>query len=505
MHDHDHDHDHHHDENVDDGTDEDNVLYKMENIKLVSVGIDIGSSGTQVIFSLLKLKRAAKDLSSRFVVVSRDSIYRSPVTLTPYIDSEKIDDQAIGKIVGDAYTEAGIKPDEVHTGAVILTGEAIRRHNARAIADVLAVEGGQFVCASAGHNMEALLAAYGSGASHESYERECRILNIDIGGGTTKLAIVEKGRVVETAAVHIGGRLIAYDENNRITRLEPGGAFIAEKAGIPLQLGDILEPEALGKITSWMAQAIVDIIQNEQSDSPLMELYLTAPLKNVGKIEGVLFSGGVGEYVYGREQRSFGDLGKMLGHALMLKGATGEIPWPLLPAKECIRATVVGASEFSVQVSGNTLYLSNESLIPKKNLQVLKPSYELKGPIDSISLARSIREHYEAFDLIEGESEVALAFQWVGEPSYVRVSAFAEGLVEALSQTIKNKKPIYVVLDGDLARTVGSILKEEFHVQNDLLTIDSITLQDFDYIDIGQLLQPSGTIPVTVKSLIFQL
>src|SRR5258705_2930378 len=212
------DHDHDHFEFDDDGTLEQNPIWLQDHVTLVSVGIDIGSSGTQVIFSRINLRRYGEDLTSRYYVVSRETLYQSPVALTPYSSEERIDDDGIKRIISDAYQAAGLDPANIDTGAVILTGEALRRENAEGIAKLLSEQGGDFVCATAGHHMESMLAAYGSGASKASHEGDKRILNIDIVGGTTKLAIVEKGFVTATAAVHIGGRLQVVDEKGSIVR-----------------------------------------------------------------------------------------------------------------------------------------------------------------------------------------------------------------------------------------------------------------------------------------------
>lgn len=513
SHAHEHGHAHHHDndhvhfsDDHDDQPDErleDNALWINDHISLNSVGIDIGSAGTQVIFSRINLRRMGEDLSSRYFIVSRESLYRSPVVLTPYASAERIDDTQVGKIIADAYAASGLTAEQVDTGVVILTGEAIRRRNARAIGELLAAQGGEFVCATAGHNMEARLAACGSGAAQASFDRNQRLLNIDIGGGTTKLAVVEHGRVLETAALHIGGRLVVVDDNGRIARLDPGGQELAKLLGFTWNLGDTVTPEQVQRLTEWMAQAIVTAVQVRPLPAEIKRLFLTPVLQTVSGIEGVMFSGGVAEYVYEREQRDFGDLGKRLGEALRRKIGPGGFPWPLLPAGECIRATVVGASEYSVQVSGNTIYLSSPALLPRKNLQVLRPGYEFGTTVDPEALARAIRKHFSGFDLTEGEDEVALAFNWRGAPSYGRLAAFARGLQQGLSNTIRRRKPIFIVLDGDVAQTVGAILREECGIESDILVVDGISLQDFDFVDLGRKLEPSHTVPVTIKSLVF--
>lgn len=484
---------------------ENNGLWLADNIHLKSVGIDIGSAGTQVIFSFLHLQRKGEDLSSRYIVVARETIGCSPVYLTPYLDDEKIDSEALGKIISSSYRQAGLNPKDIDTGAVILTGEAIRRENAQAIGDMLAAQGGHFVCAIAGHNMEAQLAAYGSGAARLSHQQGLRILNVDIGGGTTKLAVVENGRVVETAALYLGGRLVVFDEKQRIIRLDPGGKNIAELLGFSWRIGAFVDQNEMKEITSWMAEAILTAIMIRPLPEEIEKMFLTAVLQQVDHLDGVMFSGGVGEYVYNREKKDFCDLGKLLGQKLRRKIANGRLPYPLLTGGECIRATVVGASEHSVQVSGNTIYISNPDMLPLKNLQVLRPEYELTGSIEPHKIAQSIRDRYISFDLAEDEADVVVAFRWHGDPEYKRVADFVKGLVKGLELSIRKGKPIILVFDGDVARTIGFLLKEEIKIDNDIIVIDGIILQDFDFIDIGQWLYPSGSVPVTIKSLLFKL
>ncbi|HWE11453.1 MAG TPA: ethanolamine ammonia-lyase reactivating factor EutA, partial [Solirubrobacteraceae bacterium] len=202
---------------------EDNPLWQQDNVQLHSVGIDIGSSGTQVAFSRLHLRRLSEDLTSRYVVVRRDTHFESEVCLTPYAGEVQIDAMALGAILDKAYADAHVVPEDVDTGVVILTGEALRRRNAEVIASVVSERAGDLVCKTAGHHMEAMLAAYGSGAVRMSHERGLRLLNVDIGGGTTKLTLIDNGRITATAAFHVGGRLIAVGDGV-VTRVEPGGA-----------------------------------------------------------------------------------------------------------------------------------------------------------------------------------------------------------------------------------------------------------------------------------------
>ena len=496
--------DHDHDDFESVGPLEENPIWIQDHVSLVSVGIDIGSSGTQVIFSRVNLRRLGEALSSHYCVVSRETLFQSPVALTPYESEERIDPGALGAIIDEAYNLAGMDPQKVDTGVVILTGEALRRENAQAIAGIVAEHGGDFVCTAAGHHMEALLAAFGSGAARVSADEGKRILNVDIGGGTTKLAIIEAGRVIATAAFHVGGRLLVVDDEGRIVRLDPAGRRLAAAAGFSWSLGDTIDSGALDSLAEFMASTVIAAVCERDPPAAIHTLYLTERLPQPVAIDAVMFSGGVAEYIYGRETRDFGDLGRRLGAALRRQLESGALPWPLLPAGECIRATALGASEYTVKLTGNTLYITNNAaLLPRRNLQVLKPPYELPETIDPDAVAAAIQRHLTLFDVVEEGGEFALALPWRGDPSYERVVSLARGIVAGLARTVAKKRPLYLIMDGDLAQTLGGVLRDDLGVESEILVIDGVALSDFDYIDLGRIRLPSRTVPVTIKSLVF--
>src|SRR5262245_37164240 len=285
----DHDHDHFFEE---EGSPEGNGLWAQDHVTLRSVGIDIGSSGTQVIFSRIDLRRMGEELSSRYFVVARETLFQSPVSLTPYKSEELIDEDALAGIIDGAFSDAGLHPDDIDAGVVILTGEALRRENAAAIAALIAEQRGEFVCASAGHHMESMLAAYGSGAARVSYDSGKRILNVDIGGGTTKLALVERGKVIATAALHVGGRLMVVDEARRLVRLDPAGKHLAAMAGLRWSRGDVVDAVAMERVAAWMADAVLSSVSARPLPTEVRGLFLTDLLPALDGVDGVMFSGG---------------------------------------------------------------------------------------------------------------------------------------------------------------------------------------------------------------------
>jgi ethanolamine utilization protein EutA len=426
------------------------------------------------------------------------------VHLTPFAESGGelyIDSLALGGLLDAAYAEARVTPELIDTGVVILTGEALRRRNAELIASVVSERAGDLVCATAGHHMEAMLAAYGSGAVRASHERGIRVLNVDIGGGTTKLTLVDRGRVEATAAFHVGGRLVAADRDGTIIRLEPGGARHAARAGVPVRAGGRIGEDDLGTIAETMAEELLSVLSGAPAAEP--GLWLTEPLPAFSGVDAVMFSGGVAEYVYGTEQRTFGDLGPRLGAALAAAAAEGRLPGPMEPADARIRATVLGASEYTVQLSGITSYIgAPERTLPRRNIPVARPHYELGEVVDARAVAEEIRRHVDRFGAGVGE-DLAVALWWSGEPAYPRIRALAEAVVAGLGPRIEAGVPLYLVLDADIARTLGLLLVEELGVTNDLVVLDGVLLRDFDYVDLGRVRLPSGTVPVTIKSLVF--
>ncbi len=502
MHDDEFDHIHGGEDGPEDEVAKDDYYY-TENIELTTVGIDIGSSTSHLMFSKLHLQRLGQYHSSRYVVVSRETIHRSPILLTPYTADYNINADQLGDFIQDSYAEAGLAPEDIDSGAIILTGEAVKRTNARAIADLFASEAGKFVCASAGHNLEAIMAAHGSGAAGLSKGATSTVLNVDVGGGTSKLAIIQNGEILETAAINVGGRLVAMDESGRIVRIEPAAMQVAEHLGMSLHLGDKLEPADQQRIAEALADSLLAAVRHEKL-SPLAEqLMLTPALSTTAHVDAVTFSGGVSEFIYEREERDFGDIARPLSEAIRSRITAHVLPAPVEASGERIRATVIGASQFTVQVSGNTISVTREDILPIHNLQVIYPRLPNREEIEPGEMQEAIVRAFQRLDLTEGDQPVALAIDWNGMPRYPLLRRLAEGIVSGLKNTLAAGLPLVLVFNNDFGALVGEIVRDEFRVQNDIVSIDTIGLQEFDYIDIGEVIYPAHVVPVVVKSLVF--
>jgi ethanolamine utilization protein EutA len=479
------------------------AIFRADNVVLMTVGIDIGSSTSHLMFARVHLQRLSEALSSRFVVVGRDILWRSPIQLTPYRPDYSIDAEALRAFIDQAYAEAGLTHDAIDTGAVILTGEALKRRNARSIAELFSAEGGKFVCASAGHHLEALMAAHGSGAAALSRAQHQTILNVDIGGGTTKFALVRDGHVLESAATAIGGRLVAFDGASRLNRVEEPARRIARDVGLDLRIGKQLTRQSRDKLAVRMVELLVETIGRGSPDALAKALLVTVPLASHEPIDAVTFSGGVSEYIYGRESMDHGDLGRDLAEGISAALAEKRIPYPVFDPGHGIRATVIGASQFTVQISGNTVYATNPAALPLRNIPVLRLDARLGPAIDPVATGAAIAGVLTRFGIDEAETTVALAFKWEGEPSHARLRAMAEAIRRGFPRTVAAARPVILIMEGDVARLIGRLLRTELAVSGDIVSLDGVQLREFDYVDIGAPVQPTGVIPLVIKSLLF--
>lgn len=476
------------------------VIWKTENIELTTVGIDIGSSTSHLMFARIRLQRKTQMLSSEFVVVSREILWRSPILLTPFLPDFTIAADRLRVFIDEAYRSAGLAPADIDSGAVILTGEAIKRRNAEAIAQIFAVDAGKFVCASAGHHLESALAAHGSGATAISRHTHRTVLNVDVGGGTTKFALIRNGEIRSTCAVAVGGRLVALAGDGTLARIEDSARHVARALGFDLHLGQRIDAADLDRLADAFAEIVIATLQQKAPVGLAKDLLLTAPLADDASPHLITFTGGVSEYIFGRESATFGDIARPLAERIVRAFASGRIAAKMMDPGQGIRATVIGASQFTVQVSGNTLHLSDGVGLPLRNVPVAFPRLAPHGDFDAGAVAAAIRAAIERIDADESRP-IALAIHWHGDPHHYRLRGLAEGIARALGPDAGT--PLILMIDGDVGELLGHILKDELRVARGVISIDAIQVRDLDYVDIGELMRPTNVVPVVIKSLLF--
>jgi ethanolamine utilization protein EutA len=467
------------------------LLDGLERHELRSVGIDIGSATSHLVTSRLVLQRLGSGLSSEFVVSERETLHRGPIWLTPYEPGgATIDTAALRALFEDAYRAAGIWPHEVDTGAVVITGEALRKENAEAIARLLAEWSGRLVCVSAGPNHEALLAAHGSGSVALSATGRT-VVNVDVGGGTTKVSVLDHGAVTHVEAFSVGARLLAFD-GDLVTRREEPAAILA---GRPIAVGERVPAAERTRIAEVMARVVLARLTGQPDDLHGRLLVATdgAALPGPDDIDDVVFSGGVSEFLTEHAPAGFGDLGAELGRALRIDLAASPLAGKVRTAASGIRATVLGAGQFTVQVSGQTCFVAGAAL-PATGLRAI--------PIDLTDLTgdapeRAVRAALRRHDLDGWQPDLAAVLTLPPAPRYPALRRAAEAVAAVATP------PLHLVLRADLAHSLGTVLTRELGWTGPLVVIDGITVDDLDHVDIGPPLGGSGALPVTVTSLEF--
>ena len=476
------------------------MIVKTNRKELTSVGVDIGSSTSHVVFSQIVLEKNEKSRTEKFEIKERKILHSGPIHLTPFKDPRNIDFEHLRDLLLSDYRSAGIAVSEIDTGAVIITGETAKKENAEWIVSALAGEAGKFVAATAGPNFESVLAAYGSGAVTRSADTDETIMNVDIGGGSSNVAVCKEGRVVATSAINVGGRLIAVDENHTIIRLEDTGKKLAEAVGLSLELGQVLSDSDRKLLADALVDALLECILQKPYSEITSMLMMAPPLKFEDQIDRITFSGGVAEYIYDSEEMEFNDLGVFLARAIKMR--IEELGLPVGRPEHKIRATVIGAGNFSLQVSGSTTFLSSGLKYPLRNLPVIEPHIGTRKP-SSVDVKEAIENALSRFDLIEGVDPLIMAFNNSVRPSYENLKEFAMGVVSALPNSVKTQSPIFMCFDADIGNSVGNVMKRETGIKNELLSIDEIRLKEGDFVDIGEPIIEDVVVPVVIKTLVF--
>jgi len=473
----------------------------VESFSLLSLGLDIGTATSHLGLTRLTFRRQGARLSANYAVAERHAVYRSPIVLTPYATPDSIDIDALDSYVTDFLHDADVMSNDIDTGLVVITGEALTKHNSAAISQWFAERIGEFTCVSAGAHHEAVLAAHGSGAVRRSRDTHSRGLCIDIGGGTTKLAVVHAGTIVSTIAVHIGGRLVAFDDDGAIVRVEQPAIALLNEIGVEPQRGAMLSDVARRELTGLMATRLADVVEGKMAPEDFGRLLVTepSPLPAVSELDWILFSGGVSEYLHGLGDETLGDLGYDLAVALREAFADRGIWSLVVPTSDGIRATMVGAGEYTVQASGMTSYVSDMSYLPVRGLQVIRAAARAD---DIEALQADIRRQLRRLDRTEIGADVALAIDIDARPRYPYLRSIAEAIVGVASGSA-DVAPLHIVTDDDVARSLGSIIHQEVGWSAPVVVVDGIRVGELDYLDIGRPVSAVDTMPVTVTSLIF--
>ncbi|MGF1918379.1 ethanolamine ammonia-lyase reactivating factor EutA [Enterococcus faecalis] len=473
----------------------------MSKETLLTVGIDLGTSTTQLVLSELTVENFASAFTvPRISISDKKVIYRSDIIFTPLLNQSEIDAEPIKAFVAEQYRQAGIHKQDIQMGAVIITGETARKSNANNVLRALSGYAGDFVVATAGPDLESIIAGKGAGAQTYSETKRKPVVNLDIGGGTTNLAVFKDGEVIDTACFDIGGRLIKLDQQQKITYIAPKIQEIINKKGLTLHLGDQATEQNLLPIIS----ELVAVLENSiglGTQSPFYQLLVTNhPLRKGEELPIVTFSGGVADCLNTTSTNLFkyGDIGLLLGKYLRKSLIFSEKE--VLESAETIRATVVGAGSHTAEISGSTIAY-REQILPVKNIPILKLAQE-DETLTVTELGQRIQEKLN-WHRIEETPQIALAIRGMSNPTFADIQRYGQGIVEGLASLVAEQIPIIVMVDEDMAKALGHALSAHLPKDYPFIFLDSVKVENGDYVDIGLPVAEGAVLPVIVKTLVF--
>ncbi|WP_086317899.1 MULTISPECIES: ethanolamine ammonia-lyase reactivating factor EutA [Enterococcus] len=473
----------------------------MSKETLLTVGIDLGTSTIQLVLSELTVENFASAFTvPRISISDKKVIYRSDIIFTPLLNQSEIDAEPIKAFVAEQYRQAGIHKQDIQMGAVIITGETARKSNANNVLRALSGYAGDFVVATAGPDLESIIAGKGAGAQTYSETKRKPVVNLDIGGGTTNLAVFKDGEVIDTACFDIGGRLIKLDQQQKITYIAPKIQEIINKKGLTLHLGDQATEQNLLPIIS----ELVAVLENSiglGTQSPFYQLLVTNhPLRKGEELPIVTFSGGVADCLNTTSTNLFkyGDIGLLLGKYLRKSLIFSEKE--VLESAETIRATVVGAGSHTAEISGSTIAY-REQILPVKNIPILKLAQE-DETLTVTELGQRIQEKLN-WHRIEETPQIALAIRGMSNPTFADIQRYGQGIVEGLASLVAEQIPIIVMVDEDMAKALGHSLSAHLPKDYPFICLDSVKVENGDYVDIGLPVAEGAVLPVIVKTLVF--
>lgn len=473
----------------------------MSKETLLTVGIDLGTSTTQLVLSELTVENFASAFTvPRISISDKKVIYRSDIIFTPLLNQSEIDAEPIKAFVAEQYRQAGIHKQDIQMGAVIITGETARKSNANNVLRALSGYAGDFVVATAGPDLESIIAGKGAGAQTYSETKRKPVVNLDIGGGTTNLAVFKDGEVIDMACFDIGGRLIKLDQQQKITYIAPKIQEIINKKGLTLHLGDQATEQNLLPIIS----ELVAVLENSiglGTQSPFYQLLVTNhPLRKGEELPIVTFSGGVADCLNTTSTNLFkyGDIGLLLGKYLRKSLIFSEKE--VLESAETIRATVVGAGSHTAEISGSTIAY-REQILPVKNIPILKLAQE-DETLTVTELGQRIQEKLN-WHRIEETPQIALAIRGMSNPTFADIQRYGQGIVEGLASLVAEQIPIIVMVDEDMAKALGHALSAHLPKDYPFICLDSVKVENGDYVDIGLPVAEGAVLPVIVKTLVF--
>ena len=475
--------------------------------QILSAGIDIGTTTTQLIFSRLTVQNTAGfGRIPQTEITDKQILYRSPIYFTPLLDEHTMDGSSIRAILEKEYLTAGISPSDVSTGAVIITGESVKKRNARQVADAISSIAGNFVVSSAGPDLESILAGKGSGAAALSRETGKVVANLDIGGGTTNICLFADGEMVDCACLDIGGRMIQV-QDGILSGMTEKCRELLERHQLDCHVGVPASLPLLQSFCSLLADLCAACVgwipANASACQADLKLMQTNHLLSGHIVPAFFtFSGGVAacmeDPTLQADWNRYGDIGPLLAGALIRHSffQHGKVR----KAQETMRATVIGAGNYSTTISGSTISYTDTDF-PLRNLPIGKITLQTTEDLSSMEMRL---QRVLSLLMAESDGHMAVAFQGIPCPSFLQIQEMALHIMNQYETHCPPRSDIILITEADIGKALGQALGHINHQHHRIICLDHIRCDSGDYIDLGKPIANGTVIPVIVKTMIFQ-
>jgi ethanolamine utilization protein EutA len=457
----------------------------MKRVQLV--GLDFGTTTSSCVVASATLAHNA--VSGRQQLTGLREDYRSELVFTPYL-VDGLDDARLGDYVDAWLTAGNVRADEIFGGGALLTGLSAQERNADVLVELVRSRLSDALIATAGDpSLEAWLAFQASTSALSKSQPERWFVNLDMGGGTTNVALGRNGEVIATGSLFVGARHVQFEPGTyRIARLSDYARGLFDHLGIDRKPGDTLATEELEAILDFYVELLGAAVAGDTRafEPPIANLHQQVAFWLPPDVRDpiVTVSGGVGELVYAAIDGKplptttfFGDLGIDLARRLLAARGWAAHFREFQPA--CAgRATVYGLLLHATQVSGSTLFLPDPAVLPLRDLPIL-------GRISGNSTEAQIRDILQLVRAspLGGCLQVALADRRAAD-----VAAVGERIATTLRTLgFPSDHPLVLIVEENVGKALGQYVSRWGSISLKLVVLDEIVTRDARFVQIGSM------------------
>ena len=466
--------------------------------RVILLGLDFGSTTSSALIASAKVARSSA--TGHMQLDDVQVIYKSEPVFTPFAN-QNIDTEKVTKLISLWLKESGVKVAEIFSGGSMITGLAAQADNAAALSKLIIEKVGESVIATADDPcLESWLAFMGSCGALSRYHADATILNFDIGGGTTNVALGLNGDVQGTGCYFIGARHFQFEPGSyRLSAISAYGKALLEAFNINKKVADTLNSNEREEIITFYINALESIVLEDKGffKVPLAEKHAQVSLNLPPNLNPkITFSGGVGELIYkivANETLSsctfFGDFGIDLALAISRSALLSADLKTYVPEHKG-RATVVGLTLHSTEISGQTIYLPNPNVLPLRDVPIIAKLAPNSPP----------QQWRSVFALAATRAQGVCIQISACNNSLEQIKVLASHIKYTLKANIyAPSQPLVILVEANIGKALGNYICDWGQLDYNLIVIDELALRDAHFVHIGSIHQ--GMIPVSFYGL----